>query len=113
VTTRKAVAAAAALLDAVGYRTLAGPWLEIGVGISSGEEFCGNVGGGGFKDFTAVGDVTNTAARLTARAAAGEAIVDAATRAAATAFSFSSSEFVMLKGKSAPVEIYRLRFEPA
>jgi adenylate cyclase len=110
---RKAVAAAAALLDAVGYRTPAGPWLEIGVGISSGEEFCGNVGGGGFKDFTAVGDVTNTAARLTARAAAGEALVDAATRAAATAFAFSSSESVMLKGKSAPVEIYRLVVDPA
>ena len=110
---RKAVAAAAALLDAVGYRTPAGPWLEIGVGIASGDEFCGNVGGGGFKDFTAVGDVTNTAARLTARAAAGEAIVDAATRAAATAFSFSGSEFVMLKGKASPVEIYRLTHDSA
>ena len=43
---RKAVSAAAALLDAVGYRTPGGPWVEIGVGISTGEEFCGNVGGG-------------------------------------------------------------------
>jgi adenylate cyclase len=111
--TRKAVAAAAALLEAVGYRTSGGPWLEIGVGIASGEEFCGNVGGGGFKDFTAVGDVTNTAARLTARAAAGEAIVDAATRAAATAFSFSSGELVTLKGKASPVEIYRLTHDSA
>jgi adenylate cyclase len=110
---RKAVAAAAALLGAVGYRTSEGPWLEIGVGVSTGEEFCGNVGGGGFKDFTAVGDVTNTAARLTARAAAGEAIVDAATRAATPTFSFSAGEAVMLKGKSAPVQIYRLALEPA
>ena len=61
---RKAVAAAAALLEAVGYRTPAGPWIQIGIGISTGEEFCGNVGGGGFKDFTAVGEVTNTAAGL-------------------------------------------------
>src|SRR5438067_2416927 len=30
-------------------------WLAIGVGIASGEEFVGNVGGGGFKDFTALG----------------------------------------------------------
>jgi adenylate cyclase len=105
---RKAVAAAAELLESVGYGTPGGPWVEIGIGICTGEEFCGNVGGGGFKDFTAVGDVTNTAARLTARAAAGEAIVDAATRAAATAFSFSSGEFVALKGKSGPVEIFRL-----
>jgi len=110
---RKAVAAAAALLEAVGYRTSTGPWLEIGVGISTGEEFCGNVGGGGFKDFTAVGDVTNTAARLTARAAAGEAIVDAQTRTAATGFSFSSGDLVTLKGKSAPLQVFRLALDPA
>src|SRR5207302_3351151 len=59
---RKAVAAATALIEAAGYRTPAGPWIQIGIGISTGEEFCGNVGGGGFKDFTAVGEVTNTAA---------------------------------------------------
>jgi adenylate cyclase len=54
-------------------------WLSIGVGIASGEEFIGNVGGGGYKDFTAVGDVTNMAARLTAKADAGEIVVDAQT----------------------------------
>jgi adenylate cyclase len=110
---RKAVAAAAALLEAVGYRTSGGPWLEIGVGISTGEEFCGNVGGGGFKDFTAVGQTTNTAARLTARAASGEAIVDAATRAVATEFSFHSGDIVTLEGRSAPVQTYRLSFNAA
>jgi adenylate cyclase len=110
---RKAVAAAAALLDAVGYRTSSGPWMKIGVGISTGEEFCGNVGGGGFKDFTAVGEITNTAARLTARADAGEAIVDAATRAAAQEFSYVSGDIVTLQGRSAPVETYRLSFDAA
>src|SRR5437762_3713191 len=103
---RKAVAAAVALLDAVGYRTAVGPWMKIGVGISTGEEFCGNVGGGGFKDFTAVGDVTNTAARLTARAAAGEAIVDAATRAAAQELSYVSGHIVTLQVRSFAVESY-------
>jgi adenylate cyclase len=110
---RKAVAAAAALLDAVGYRTASGPWMKIGVGISTGEEFCGNVGGGGFKDFTAVGEITNTAARLTARADAGEAIVDAATRTAARDFSYVSGDIVTLQGRSAPVETYRLSFDAA
>ena len=110
---RKAVAAAAALIEAVGYRASGGPWLDIGVGISTGEEFCGNVGGGGFKDFTAVGEITNTAARLTARADAGEAIVDAATRAAATEFSFLSGDVVTLAGRSAPVQTYRLAFDAA
>jgi CRP-like cAMP-binding protein/class 3 adenylate cyclase len=110
---RKAVAAATALIKAVGYRAPGGAWVEIGVGISSGEEFCGNVGGGGFKDFTAVGEITNTAARLTARATAGEAIVDAATRAAATEFSFNSGDIVTLEGRSAPVQTYRLALDAA
>ena len=110
---RKAVAAAAALIEAVGYKTDSGPWVDISIGISSGEEFCGNVGGGGFKDFTAVGEVTNTAARLTGRAGPGEAIVDAATRATATEFSFNKGDIVTLEGRSAPVETYRLSFHAA
>lgn len=107
---RKAVAAATALLEAVGYRTPGGAWVEIGVGISTGEEFCGNVGGG-FKDFTAVGEITNTAARLTARATSGEAIVDAATSAAAMDFSFFSGDVVTLDGRSAPVQTHRLSLD--
>lgn len=105
---RNAVASAAALLEAVGYGTVDGPWLTIGVGVATGNEFCGNVGGGGFKDFTAVGDVTNLAARLTARAAAGEAIVDSATREASPEFEFGDVEIVDLKNISAPVKTYRL-----
>jgi adenylate cyclase len=65
---RNAVEAGRSLLQAVGESSELG--LEIGVGISSGEEFVGNVGGGGYKDFTALGDVTNTVARLTATDAA-------------------------------------------
>ena len=109
----KAVGAAVALLDAVGYRTPDGPWIEIGIGISTGVEYCGNVGGGGFKDFTAVGDVTNSAAGLTARAAAGEALVDAATRAGAPEFPFDIGDTISFKGASAPVDTYRLQLETA
>ena len=72
---RQAVRAAQALLRGVGYGSAAGNWLEVGVGICSGEEYVGNVGGGGFKDFTAIGDVTNTAARLQASAGAGDILV--------------------------------------
>jgi adenylate cyclase len=108
---RKAVAAAGELLGAVGYRTSGGPWLDIGVGIATGEEFCGNVGGGGFKDFTAVGEVTNTAARLTARATVGEVVVDAATRASAMEFFFNAGDIVTLKGMSSPVQTYRLALD--
>ena len=67
------------LLEAAGYGKETQSWVDVGVGIASGEEFVGNVGGGGFKDFTAIGDVTNTAARLTSTAQAGEIVLDAAT----------------------------------
>jgi CRP-like cAMP-binding protein/class 3 adenylate cyclase len=109
--TRKALRAAAALLEAAGYRSPAGPWIKIGIGISTGEEFCGNVGGGGFKDFTAVGEVTNTAAGLTSRAVAGEVLVDEATHTAAPEFSFAGGDTVMLKGTGQPVTTHRLALE--
>jgi len=48
----KAVEAGRSLLQAVGPGTELS--LEVGVGISSGEEYVGNVGGGGYKDFAAV-----------------------------------------------------------
>ena len=62
------------LLAAVGYGT-AMPWLEIGVGVDIGPAYVGNVGAGDVKDFTALGDVVNTAARLQAQAAPGQIVV--------------------------------------
>jgi adenylate cyclase len=107
---RKAVAAARAFLTAVGYGSRAGSWLEVGVGICSGEEYVGNVGGGGFKDFTALGDVTNTAARLQARAGGGEIVICAATyRAVRDAFPDAERWVVDLRGKRSPVEAFRIR----
>jgi adenylate cyclase len=82
----------------------------VGVGISSGEEFVGNVGGGGYKDFAAVGDVTNLAARLTAKAAAGEVLVDADTfDAVGDRYPEAERRELELKGKEAPVVAYAVR----
>jgi adenylate cyclase len=106
----KAVEAGLALLDAVGYGKSTSSWVEVGVGIASGEEFVGNVGGGGFKDFTAIGDVTNTAARLTSVAQAGEIVLDTTTREAVAAdYPAAERELLSLKGKGAAVEAFRLR----
>jgi adenylate cyclase len=106
----KAVHAGAALLGAVGYGSSTSNWIDVGVGIASGEEFVGNVGGGGFKDFTAIGDVTNTAARLTSQAKAGEIVLDAATHdAVAGDYPAAEKELLSLKGKGADVEAFRLR----
>jgi adenylate cyclase len=81
--------------------------LEVGIGIASGEEFVGNVAGGGYKDFAAVGDVTNTAARLTSVANNSEIVVDAETYASvAQAHPDAQQQRLVLKGKQEPVEAY-------
>ena len=67
----------------------------------------GNVGGGGYKDFAAVGDVTNLAARLTAKAQAGEVLVDTETfEAVSEQYPDASRYELELKGKPAPVVAY-------
>lgn len=105
----KAVQAGMSLLVAAGYGTSTQSWVDVGVGIASGEEFVGNVGGGGFKDFTAIGDVTNTAARLTSVAQAGEIVLDAYTHAAVAEDYRAERELLSLKGKGADVEAFRVR----
>ena len=62
------------LLAAVGYDA-ADPWLKLGVGLDIGPAYVGNVGAGDVKDFTALGDVVNTAARLQAEAASGQIVI--------------------------------------
>jgi adenylate cyclase len=105
----KAIRGAIELLDAVGYGTRDGTWLDVGIGICTGEEYAGNVGGGGFKDFTALGDVTNTAARLQATARGGEIVMCATTYGATPdAFPAAQRRELQLKGRSQAVECYVL-----
>ena len=63
------------LLEAVGYGGSEEPWLRLGVGLDVGRAFVGNVGSGDVKDFTAIGDVVNTAARLQSSADAGQVVL--------------------------------------
>jgi adenylate cyclase len=63
------------LLTAVGYGAPEGPWLSLGVGIDVGRAYVGNVGAGEVKDFTALGDVVNTASRLQSAATAGQVVM--------------------------------------
>jgi adenylate cyclase len=106
---RKAVEAARSLVRVIRYTdSPAGP-LEVGIGVASGQEFVGNVGGGGYKDFAAVGDVTNTASRLTGIAGNGEIFVDAPTYdAVARAYPDAQRQQLALKGKPGPIEAFRI-----
>lgn len=63
------------LLSGVGFGSSADPWLKLGVGIDVGRAYVGNVGAGDVKDFTALGDVVNTAARLQSAATSGQVVM--------------------------------------
>jgi adenylate cyclase len=63
------------LLRAVGYDSPAGPFVEVGIGLDVGEAFVGNIGERAVFDFTAVGDVVNTASRLQGVARAGDILL--------------------------------------
>jgi adenylate cyclase len=71
----KMVGAADALLRAVGYGSDAESWLPLGIGLDRGLAFVGNVGSGDVKDFTAIGDVVNTASRLQNEAKMGQIVM--------------------------------------
>jgi adenylate cyclase len=63
------------LLRAVGYGSNQGPFVEMGIGLDVGEAFVGNIGQRALFDFTAIGDVVNTASRLQGQAAGGEILL--------------------------------------
>lgn len=106
---QKAVEAARSLVRVVRYTDSPAGALEVGIGVASGEEFVGNVAGGGYKDFAAVGEVTNTAARLTSSASDGQIVVDAETYAAvARAYPDANRVSIALKGKKEAIAAYRI-----
>lgn len=81
----------------------AAPWMELGVGLDFGHAYVGNVGSGDVKDFTAIGDVVNTAARLQAAAASGEIVMSARAYERAGAVAPGAERRTLsLKGKAEP-----------
>jgi adenylate cyclase len=96
------------LLAAVGYGSASGPFIELGVGLDFGEAFVGNIGERALYDFTAVGDVVNTAARLQGEAGPGEIVVSK--RAASGLADPEPGEAVSLrlKGKAEPFSAFRV-----
>jgi adenylate cyclase len=98
---------ARALLARVGYGSAEGPFVELGIGLDYGEAFVGNIGDRAVRDFTAIGDVVNTAARLQGLARGGEAIVSARL-ATHLAEPLGEPEALAAKGKSEPVLAHRV-----
>lgn len=99
------------LLAAVGFGRSAEPWLRLGIGLDVGRAFVGNVGAGDVKDFTALGDVVNTGARLQSSAETGQIVMSERLFARLPSRGTdSSSKNVVIKGKreSEPVRVLDL-----
>jgi adenylate cyclase len=94
------------LLRAVGYGTDEGPFAELGIGIDFGEAFVGNIGQRALYDFTAVGDVVNTASRLQGQAGGGEIILSERV-AAGLPSPVGDRVELTLKGKAEPETAFR------
>ena len=97
------------LLHRAGYGTAEGPVFELGMGLDLGEVFLGNIGEGSVRDFTAVGDVVNTASRLQAAAGSGEVLVSGRL-AQHLDVPPGPVEELDLKGKAEPVVAHRVRW---
>jgi adenylate cyclase len=99
------------LLGAVGFGSGAEPWLLLGIGLDVGQAYVGNVGSGEVKDFTALGNVVNTAARLQSSAQAGQIVLSERLFGRLSEHAGGAiAELVELRGKQAaePVRTIRL-----
>ncbi len=109
----KMTSAAEDLLRGVGYGSSEGPLLPLGVGLDFGLAFVGNVGAGEVKDFTALGDVVNTAARLQSEAKTGQIVIsERVFQEVAERYPDAHRVELELKGKSEPVPAYIVEMAP-
>jgi class 3 adenylate cyclase len=82
---------------------------RIRAGINSGPVIVGNVGSDLRYEYTALGDAVNVAARVQTAAQPGQVLVTAMTRRFITGtFDFEDLGGVELKGKTEPVQLYRV-----
>ncbi len=106
----RACRAAQAILertDRVATEAPAGPRFHIG--INTGRALVGNIGSDEFRNFTAIGDTTNVAARLQGVARPGEVVIGAETaRQLDGAFPMVSLGPVTVKGRIQAVEAFAL-----
>lgn len=108
-----AVNAARQILLEVGYGSQEGAWIPIGAGVHTGTAFIGSVRSEeGISDITVLGDVPNTAARLSSAAGAGEIMIsEAAFTSSGLSGNSLETRTISLKGKSEPVSVRVMRLD--
>jgi len=112
---RIAVETAVALLEATGHADPDGPWVQVGTGVHLGMAYVGAVGSSEtVSDITVLGDVANTAARLSSLARPGEVLVSKeAYQATGSTYEECEVRELQLKGRGEPIETYAIRVATA
>jgi adenylate cyclase len=83
--------------------------VQFGIGINTGITLAGNIGSAGRTEYTVIGDSVNVASRICSSAPGGEVWIGADTyNQAKDCIEIEKLEAQVLKGKSAPIEIYRV-----
>lgn len=81
--------------------------LPVGVAVHTGDAYVGVIGELGSRDFTVLGDVPNTVARMAGVAAAGELLISEPLAVAADLETAGLEQrHVAVKGKSAPISVW-------
>jgi len=83
--------------------------VQFGIGINTGIALAGNIGSVGRTEYTVIGDSVNVASRICSSAPGGEVWIGAdAYNQSKDYIEVEKLEAQMLKGKSAPIEVYRV-----
>jgi adenylate cyclase len=96
--------------DAFGFRARELQPVKIGIGLHTGEACIGNMGSQRRFNYTAMGDVVNTSARIesSSKAVGMDIVVSEEIARAAPGFAFLLAGAMPLKGKSRPMKLFGL-----
>jgi class 3 adenylate cyclase len=109
--TARAVRCAVEMIESVAACPHPTAEFGVGAGVSSGDVVYGPVGSASRQDFTVIGDVVNTGARLCSAARANQVIVSDPVRAACAleGIEFTPLEPISVKGKREPLSVFEAR----